>query len=293
VLNYNTNIENVKSFFVAELRFGVIFFMYDLEKYNSSKSLDLIPCQCDNCNLEFKRIKKELKHSLEVRKQTNLFCSNKCIGEFYRKRKECVFCKQCNKEILIYPNTFCSQSCAASFNNSKRIRTKKEKVKKEKIYKPRNKKEKLLSCKICSKEFKSKQAKCCSVSCRKIALSQAGLKSVTIQKDSRRSKNEILFANLCFNYFKDVKTNEPIFNGWDADIILPNEKIAILWNGKWHYEKITEKHSVEQVQNRDKIKIREICSLGFKPYIVKDMGKFNKTFVLSEFEKLKSFVSSL
>lgn len=38
-----------------------------------------------------------------------------------------------------------------------------------------------------------------------------------------------------------------MFNGWDADIIIEDLKIAILWNGKWHYEKITEKHSVSQV----------------------------------------------
>ena len=79
-----------------------------------------------------------------------------------------------------------------------------------------------------------------------------------------------------------------MFNGWDADIILLEEKIAILWNGKWHYEKITKKHSVEQVQIRDRIKIDEILKSGFKPYIINDMGKYNKEFVNSEFEKLKN-----
>jgi hypothetical protein len=283
-------------FFVAEIRFGVLFFMYDLEQYNSSKSLDLISCKCDNCNTTFQRIKKELKHGIEVRKQAHLFCSKKCGGEFYRIRKAAVNCKLCGKEVLIYPNLFCSQSCAARFNNALRPKkTVQEKIRKRrKRIKRKGEKYYNLTCSICLKDFKYKNiAKCCSMECRKIGMSKGGLKSVTTQKESRRSKNEILFANLCFDYFKDVKTNEPIFNGWDADIILPNEKIAILWNGKWHYEKITEKHSVNQVQNRDSIKIKEIQNLGFNPYVIKDMGKFNKTFVFSEFEKFKSFVSTL
>ena len=49
-----------------------------------------------------------------------------------------------------------------------------------------------------------------------------------------------------------------MFNGWDADIVIEDIKTAVLWNGIWHYKKITKKHSVAQVQNRDKIKIDEI-----------------------------------
>jgi hypothetical protein len=58
-----------------------------------------------------------------------------------------------------------------------------------------------------------------------------------------------------------------------------------MWNGVWHYKKITEKHSVEQVQNRDRIKIKEIKKCGYEPYIIKDMGKYNPQFVEEEFEK--------
>lgn len=71
----------------------------------------------------------------------------------------------------------------------------------------------------------------------------------------------------------------------DADVIIEDLKIAVLWNGKWHYEKITEKHSVVQVQNRDKIKISEIKKAGYIPYIIKDVGKNKKAFVESEFKK--------
>lgn len=102
----------------------------------------------------------------------------------------------------------------------------------------------------------------------------------------KRSKNEILFAELCEERFSDVKCNEPIFNGWDADIIIEDLKVAVLWNGKWHYEKVTRSHSLEQVQNRDKIKLKEIESAGYTPYVIKDMGKADPIFVRMEFEKL-------
>lgn len=84
------------------------------------------------------------------------------------------------------------------------------------------------------------------------------------------------FLNYVKSKFKDVTTNDPIFNGWDADIIIKDIKVAILWNGVWHYKKVTKDHSVSQVQNRDKIKINEIKKYGYTPYIIRDDGKFNE-----------------
>ena len=105
------------------------------------------------------------------------------------------------------------------------------------------------------------------------------------QFGNRRSKNEKLFCELCEQHFTNVENNKPIFNGWDADIIVHDNKTAVLWNGKWHYEKLTEKHSVSQVQNRDRIKMTEITKFGYTPYVIKDMGKFDEEFVKSEFQK--------
>ena len=76
----------------------------------------------------------------------------------------------------------------------------------------------------------------------------------------------------------------------DADIIIHDIKYAVLWNGAWHYKKITQKHSVAQVQNRDKIKISEIIKFGYTPYTIKDMGKYNTEFVEEQF---KEFISHL
>lgn len=158
------------------------------------------------------------------------------------------------------------------------------------------------TCSNCGNSFYRKPSKirehnCCSRSCSTTwknktlnMCSSGGKASVLSQQGIRRSLNEMYFAELCKKEFLTIE-NAVMFNGWDADIVLANEKIAILWNGKWHYEKITKKHSVEQVQNRDKKKIEEITKAGYTPYVIKDMGKHNKEFVEKEFEKLKTYIA--
>lgn len=152
---------------------------------------------------------------------------------------------------------------------------------------------------LCTKDFevawKYRDQQFCSKSCScsfKMKNGQAsimGKKSAKSQGDSRRSKNEIYFSQLCKEKFT-VLENEPMFNGWDADIILPDLKLAILWNGAWHYKKITKKHSVEQVTNREGKKIKEIIEKGYQCYIIKDMGKWNKKFVEEKFQDLLAYL---
>jgi hypothetical protein len=120
-------------------------------------------------------------------------------------------------------------------------------------------------------------------------MSERGKNSAASQQ--RRSKNEIEFANLCVDKFSEVLLNVPMFNGWDADVIIPTHKIAVLWNGPWHYHKITEKHSLEQVQNRDRLKSIAINECNYKEYIIKDMGPHNPAFVVSEFERFLRWIS--
>jgi hypothetical protein len=154
-----------------------------------------------------------------------------------------------------------------------------------------------INCEFCGVLFKRKSRKqrfCGSLCSGKYARShvncnKAGLASANKQSKTRRSKNEVYFAELCTKYFNIVLTNVSMFNGWDADVIIEDNKIAVLWNGVWHYKKITKKHSVAQVQNRDRIKIDEIKKMGYEPYIIKDLGKYNKSFVENEFENFKKY----
>ena len=147
----------------------------------------------------------------------------------------------------------------------------------------------IITCKTCKKQkevsYNFRFQTFCSLHCSNVS---RGRNSVL--KQNRRSKNEVLFAKLCTNKFKHVKVNEPIFNGWDADIILPDYKIAILWNGNWHHIKITKKHSLKQVQSRDKIKNSEIIKCGYTPYIINDYGRENLNFVKTEFRKMLNFL---
>ncbi len=163
------------------------------------------------------------------------------------------------------------------------------------------------TCPECNEQFDVKNHRrdqiTCSPECLKVYIrkkaesghyrrigSMGGKISAAMQ--TRRSKNEILFAELCEEHFTfdEVVCNEPMFEGWDADIILKKLKIAILWNGVWHYKKVREGHNLAQVQSRDKIKMKIIKKLGFIPYVVKDMGSWRRKFVLDEFKKLQDFV---
>lgn len=262
--------------------------------------------KCLNCDKEVKN------------KYCNTSCQNKHLNPLRKLNIISIvkICPNCNKEFNIEikeggsnkkEKSFCSISCANTRIISIDV---KEKISKKLLifnadkHKPENvlsdKFKKYNECIHCNKEYyvrKSKQetSKYCSKSCATTYRNlngmgrNGGIKSILSQ--NRRSKNEIYFSELCIEYFKDVKCNEPMFNGWDADVIIEDIKHAVLWNGAWHYKKITEKHSVKQVQNRDKIKIKEITKAGYTPYIIKDMGKYNPAFVKEQFDYFIIFSS--
>ncbi len=199
-------------------------------------------------------------------------------------------CENClsKNDGLYASGRFCNLTCARSFSTKNGRAERNDKISKtltksitvqlsckwceELFCVPNYKKHQIFCSRSCGTRYKNSLGMCVSGG-RKSAVSQ-----------NKRSKNEILFGELCSQLF-DTIFNEPMFNGWDADIILPKLKIAILWNGKWHYEKLKASHSVLQVQNRDAIKINEIIKAGYTPYIIKDLGKHNPEFVKLEFQK--------
>lgn len=152
-----------------------------------------------------------------------------------------------------------------------------------------------ISCPTCKKEFQPRMAtkKFCTLECSKEQWKTEEYKQnakkngqkggkVSAQKQSRRSQNEVYFAQLCQEYFH-ITTNETFFDGWDADVIIHKDKIALLWNGIWHYKQISKTQSLVQVQARDKVKTAIIEKYEYAPFIIKDMGKHNKGFVEQEF----------
>lgn len=260
----------------------------------------------------------------EVRgKFCNVICQNKYAALLKKQNYEVNpdLCMNCGKPLSwkqhLEKGKFCSHNCSATYTN--KIKGSHSESHKQNIsnslisrYDQYPKIRKTYTCIVCGNEYYYEKGistkKCCSKDCsiylkthRKEflsndaiqSLSEAGRKSVYIQGDNRRSKNEIDFYNLCNDYFSHVGANELIFNGWDADVIIHDYKIAILWNGVWHYKEIHSKCSLEQIQNRDKIKTQEIIKYGYIPYVIKDMGKENHKFVLQEFDKLLNYIKSL
>lgn len=290
---------------------------YTKEEYDNAKSSDRLPLQCERCGKIFYAEKKQIKFELKENRGRLKFCSTECSILSHRKRHR-LHCERCGKEIEVldkdYKNSktkhfFCSNSCAAKYNNKLREKpTEETKIKiRESVIKSKKRKEYV--CRICGRKYHLNDSEAtrmfCSREClneyranRKKYLSEetisklstGGKHSIKVQGENRRSKNERYFCELCEKHFQNVKHNEPLFNGWDADVIIEDIKVAVLWNGKWHYEKIKENHSVEQVQNRDKIKIKEIKNCGYTPYIVKDIGKYKPQFVENEFNKFIKIV---
>lgn len=157
-------------------------------------------------------------------------------------------------------------------------------------------------CLECKKDYiiKKKKQQYCSNKCG----SRAGGRMAAANR-SKRSKGEVYFEELCeIDYGDEYKilSNAPIFDGWDADIIIEmpfqtKDKeyngIAICYNGVWHYKQLGKKHKLKQVQSRDKIKAKIIKKHNYFQYIVKDMGKFNRDFVEEEFYLFKAMIDNI
>jgi hypothetical protein len=195
------------------------------------------------------------------------YASKCCTGQ-----KKIAYCVDCGKELIIYKRAS-SKTCRCDNCRKNRIRQKRLQYRLNFL----NNDYEIHFGRKYSKESW-------------LALHNGGCKGIQHQGDLRRSKNEIEFCKLCEEYFNNVKHNECIFNGWDADIIIEDIKFAVLWNGPWHYKQITKSHSVKQIQNRDKIKIKEIKESGWTPYIIKDMGKANKDFVKEKFDEFLKYL---
>lgn len=281
-----------------------------------------ITIKCSVCNTEFERLLKQYKYQLKVSGENyKPLCGSNSCKESFRTAKQLVTCQICNKEfhkkqsqIKKTLNNFCSSSCSAKFTNSNRSldynRTKTIKCKTCSIEFKVNAHSTIINCESCKKSNVKitfcqkcnseitpprKVAKYCDP-CRKYVHKKYGEINgkISAVSQQRRSKNEILFYNLCAAEFNNVKHNDPCFvsptGNWDADVVLHDHKVAVLWNGVWHYKKIHGDHSLAQVQQRDKIKLQVIANNGYTSYTVQDNGKHNVEFVRNEFLKFKSWL---
>lgn len=249
------------------------------QEYLNNLKIIKFKCICENCNKIF--YIEDFENRKYFPKCCSVFCSHSLSGKTNSKGTKEVKCKICGNiiEINKHSHNYICDKCKNEILESKR-KQKKEQIKKQKEspkIKVKKKKSQKKIIKYISEETRQK-------------LVEAGKKSAMKQSEIRRSKNEIEFCKLCENYFDNVEHNKPIFNGWDADIILPDIKFAILWNGKCHYEPIFGQANYNRVINRDKIKLKEIEKLGYIPYIIKDMGKYDNNFVKEKFNEFIKYL---
>lgn len=216
-------------------------------------------------------------------------------------------CKKCGNIIPFErkKRIFCSNECYQAYHSKNEVVKKNNDISLKTLSKVSRLKQNRIDyekhpnvCLACGKPlpFERKHYKSCSKECWHKLQSEGGKIGGKLSASIRvkRSKNEIEFANLCMKEFPNcqISTNEPFFNGWDADIILKDYKVAVLWNGIWHYKKVRQKQSLSQIQSRDKIKLEEIKKCGYIPYVIQDMGSHNSNKVKIEFEKFKIFLVS-
>lgn len=115
------------------------------ESLVGQKSRALINLNCITCGLDYQKPKNYIQGKI-AKGHKPLFCSIKCANE-PTKISINPDCRGCGNK-TVYPNVFCTQSCAAIFNNAKRLREAQEIKKKY--------------CDFCKKECKTKF---CSMSC--------------------------------------------------------------------------------------------------------------------------------
>jgi hypothetical protein len=112
-------------------------FLFTDKDFENAKSHDKLNLKCKNCNGTFSSTKKAINFELKHKRGRLQFCTKKCFDD-KQTNKNPVNCKQCNKIVLKIPsqlkrspNTFCSSSCSATYNNThKKFGTRRSKLEK-------------------------------------------------------------------------------------------------------------------------------------------------------------------
>lgn len=197
-------------------------------------------------------------------------------------------CERCKRSYTLSEagstKRFCSRSCANARDHSNETKLKMSESVKVAYYNKHPDKANVSEefCTVCGKQlYRSGRSGYCKecFHLRPISsetrekLSRAGKKSAQVQKNNRRSKIEALFFEKIKKIFNDAESNKILVDGWDTDIFLPTQQIAIFWNGPCHYYPIYGQKSLNQTQNRDKIKKSLFEKSGYKVYIIKDVDE--------------------
>jgi hypothetical protein len=99
--------------------------LFTKEEFNTAKSNDFLNLKCHYCDNIFQCQKKRIKHYIKENKYNRgNFCTKKCRSLYFNNSTifTCINCGieiiKPNSEIKKSNNHFCSQSCAAIYNNT-------------------------------------------------------------------------------------------------------------------------------------------------------------------------------
>jgi predicted RNA-binding Zn-ribbon protein involved in translation (DUF1610 family) len=99
--------------------------LYTEEEFNLAKANNLLNLKCYNCGCTFQREKKRIKYYILRNKNKNgNFCTKRCHSLYFANSTK-YYCINCGRKIIKQhseakksKNHFCSQSCAATYNNT-------------------------------------------------------------------------------------------------------------------------------------------------------------------------------
>lgn len=103
--------------------------LYTQIDFDNANYKDKLKCQCNQCKNAFSITKHEITRALNPKSASVAkFCSQYC-AHLHTSREVSVICKNCNKqfnkkngELTRSPNSFCSRSCSATYNNKNKTK---------------------------------------------------------------------------------------------------------------------------------------------------------------------------
>ena len=236
---------------------------------------------CSYCGRSFNSL--HSKHCHENK------CSKNPKSAKYANLTKTRVCERCGKEYTLEcedaTERFCSRSCANTRQHSLETRNK---ISKSAVEYCRSHPDIFPSlvtsdkfCSVCGKKLcRYNKTGLCKAHAHlnpvseetRLKLSKAGRRSAQVQKEARRSKIEALFFEEVSKIFSDAEANKLIIDGWDTDVFIPSLNLAIFWNGACHYYPIYGTASLNQTQNRDRIKEKMFNNMGIRVYVIKDIN---------------------
>jgi len=176
----------------------------------------------------------------------------------------------------IYKHLFCSLECFHLYQIKEPFKTK---------------------CLWCNKDIEIKQHElkksktgrhfCCK--------SHSASYNNSIRKRTIRSKIEIQFYNLLVKEFPDLAilpNDKTMLEGLEADIAIPELKLAIEWNGIVHFKPIYGQTKLNKVKNTDNKKILLAQQKNINLIVIPDLVS-NKKILNQAFKDIKNIIMNL